>query len=64
MMAEGTYVVGIEPANCGVEGRAAERRAGTLEFIEPGEERQFEVQIEVIDGAGNIQSAIAQHRLA
>jgi hypothetical protein len=64
MMAEGTYVVGIEPANCGVEGRDAERRAGTLEFIEPGEERHFEVQIEVVDGAENIASAIARNGLA
>ncbi len=64
MMAEGAYVVGIEPANCGVEGRDVERRAGTLEFIEPGEERHFEVQIEIIDGAGNIGSAIALNRLA
>ena len=64
MMAEGSYVVGLEPANCGVEGRDAERRAGTLEFLEPGEERHFEVQIEVIDGAEKIASAIARNRLA
>ncbi len=63
MMGEGTYVLGIEPANCGVEGREAEKRAGTLEFLDAGEERSFEVQIGVIDGEKEIQSVIAENRL-
>ncbi len=32
MMGEGLYVVGLEPANCHVEGRAAERARGTLQI--------------------------------
>jgi hypothetical protein len=63
MMGEGTYVMGIEPANCGVGGRESERRAGTLEFLGPGEERSFEVQIGVIDGEKEIASVIAENRL-
>jgi hypothetical protein len=63
MMGEGTYVLGIEPANCGVEGRESERRAGTLQFLEPGEERAFEVQIGVAQGEEEMAGIIARHRL-
>jgi hypothetical protein len=63
MMGEGTYVMGIEPANCGVGGRESERRAGTLEFLDPGEERCFEVQIGVADGEEEIANVISRHRL-
>ena len=49
MTGEGTYVLGMEPANCGVAGRAAERRSGTLEFLAPGEQRGFELQIGVLE---------------
>ena len=45
MMGQGTYVVGMEPANCHVEGRDKERARGTLQFIEPGEEREFDLEI-------------------
>ncbi len=48
MMGEGTYVAGMEPANCLVQGRAKERERGTLQFIEPGELREFRVDIGVI----------------
>jgi hypothetical protein len=50
MVAEGEYVLGFEPANCLVEGRAKERERGTLEFIEPGETKEFVVHIGVLDG--------------
>lgn len=48
MMGEGTYVVGMEPANCLVQGRARERERGTLQFIEPGETREFHLEIGVL----------------
>ncbi len=47
MMGQGTYVLGLEPANCHVLGRKAEREGGTLQFLEAGEQRRFRVQIEV-----------------
>jgi hypothetical protein len=50
MVAEGEYVLGFEPANCLVEGRAKERERGTLQFLEPGETREFLVHIGVLDG--------------
>jgi hypothetical protein len=50
MMGCGFYAVGMEPANCLVGGRAKERAQGTLQFLAPGEERHFLVQIGVVDG--------------
>jgi hypothetical protein len=45
MMGEGEYVCGIEPANCKVYGRAAERAAGRLQTIAPGASRTFSVTL-------------------
>jgi len=50
MMGEGTYVLGIEPANCGViEGRAAARRRGDLPQLRPGEGRTYVLEVEVVE---------------
>ena len=48
MMGQRDYVVGMEPANCRVEGRAQERASGRLSFIEPGEELRFNLEIGVL----------------
>jgi hypothetical protein len=40
------YVLGLEPANCSVLGRAADRAAGTLPVLEPGQRRTTELRIE------------------
>lgn len=53
-MGEGEYVLGIEPCNCHVEGRAKARKDGDLEFIKPGEIRRFNLEVEVIKGADKI----------
>lgn len=53
-MGEGEYVLGIEPCNCRVEGRAKERKGGTLEFIKPGEVRKFNLEVEILDGMDKI----------
>lgn len=51
MPGAGVHVLGIEPANCYVEGRSAEREKGTLDTLQPGESRTYELSIEVsIDG--------------
>jgi hypothetical protein len=47
MCGEGMHVLGIEPANCRVGGRAAERAAGRLKVIEPGERKTFELELTV-----------------
>jgi hypothetical protein len=49
MMGEGSYVVGIEPANCnGLGGRAATRQNGALPFLSPGENREYCLDLEII----------------
>jgi hypothetical protein len=47
MLGTGMYVTGLEPANCGLAGRAAEREAGTLEILQPGASRRCGVSIRV-----------------
>jgi hypothetical protein len=47
MLRAGMYVTGLEPANCGLAGRAAERAAGALPVLEPGETRRFDLAIHV-----------------
>lgn len=49
-MGFGTYVLGLEPANCHVEGRAAERSKGTLQVLQPGEQRAYHLELGVLDG--------------
>ena len=45
MLGEGTYVVGMEPGNCSVKGRAAAREAGELVILQPAEKREYELEI-------------------
>ncbi len=45
MMGEGAYVVGIEPANCQVSGRCAEREQGTLQILQPQETRRYRIEV-------------------
>jgi hypothetical protein len=54
MMGQGTYVVGLEPANCYVAGRAAEREAGTLEMLKPGEEKSVSLRVSVLSGVAEV----------
>lgn len=46
--ASGMNVLGIEPANCHVEGRTAEREKGTLITLQPGETREYRLELSVI----------------
>jgi len=54
MMGEGDYVLGLEPCNSIVEGRAKARNQGLLEFIKPGATRKFNIEIEVLEGMDRI----------
>lgn len=51
MNGQGTYVVGLEPGNCRVEGRHRERERGTLVFLAPGETREYHIEIGVMNSA-------------
>ncbi len=57
MVGEGEYVMGMEPGNCHVEGRAKERERGTLQTVSPGEERDFQLEIGVLAGGSEIEAA-------
>jgi hypothetical protein len=47
MTGEGTYVLGLEPATCRVEGQTAEEDAGRLVYLEPGETRTHQLEFEI-----------------
>ena len=49
MLAEGTYVLGVEPSTNGPEGRAAAREAGALRVLSPGEQAHYGVELRVCD---------------
>jgi len=50
MPGEGAYVMGLEPSNCWVDGRDAERKNRTLQYLRPGEKRTARLEIGVLDG--------------
>lgn len=57
-MGYGTYVLGLEPANCHVDGRAAERASGRLLQLQPGETRDYRLEIGVLDGAQEMEAFV------
>jgi hypothetical protein len=44
----GEYVLGLEPANCRTYGRKLSREKGELEFIEPGEVKEYTVELNIL----------------
>lgn len=50
----GTYVCGLEPANCRVEGRAKDRREGRLKYLAGGEKAVYDLEIGVLSGPEEI----------
>ncbi len=57
-MGEGEYVMGMEPCNCYVGGRVDPRNNKTLEYLEPGEIRKFDLTIELLNGTKEIDAFI------
>lgn len=62
-MTAGDYVTGIEPANAWVQGRAAEREAGRLRFLEAWESVEYEVEFGVLAGFRAINEFAEAHSL-
>lgn len=54
------FVLGLEPANCRVAGRRAEREHGTLQVLHPGETREFALELRVLDGRREVTEALAE----
>ena len=48
-LTQGTYVAGLEPANCFGRGRADDRERGTLKFLEPGQKQTYNLEVGVLD---------------
>lgn len=53
-MGNGDYVAALEPANCYPEGRTAIRNRGMLQYLQPGEIREFDLEFSIINGKGQI----------
>jgi len=51
----GEYVLGLEPGNCDVLGRAHARQNGTLRFLRPGETKQHRMTVEITEGSSAIE---------
>jgi hypothetical protein len=60
MLSETDYVVGIEPANTPVADRASLRSQGRLLMLEPGETREMELEIGVLEGMAAIDGFVAE----
>ncbi|HHX64947.1 MAG TPA: aldose 1-epimerase family protein [Chloroflexi bacterium] len=60
MVGAGTYVTGLEPANCLVEGRDKDRQRGILQFLEPGEQREYLLEIGVLADNAEIDAMAAR----
>ncbi len=54
MMDSGTYVLGMEPANCLVMGRPHDRNSGILQYLEPGVKREYHLDLGVLSNAAEI----------
>jgi hypothetical protein len=63
MVGEKEYILGLEPANCLVGGRAKERELETLQQLEPGERREFLLHIGILDGAQALEQFIKEKKL-
>ena len=53
---QGEYVLGMEPSNCFVTGRADAREKGTLHYIDAGESKNFDITIEIVSGIDNLRA--------
>ena len=49
MMGKTDYVLGLEPANCTPDGRDVLRKNGTLQFINPNEQKTTNVTFKFIE---------------
>lgn len=57
MLNEGEYVLGVEPGNCYPIGRSSAEKEGSVVTLAPGEKRQTDLRIEILDGAAAIEAA-------
>ena len=64
MLAHGTYVMGMEPANCPtIEGRIEAAKRGTLPFLEAGESKTYDLEFEVLTHQAELDAIFAGTQL-
>jgi hypothetical protein len=59
MLGEGDYVLGIEPVNTIILNRAELKSRGRLPMLEPGEVREMELELGVLEGQSEINRFVA-----
>jgi hypothetical protein len=62
VMSDQNYVVGLEPGNVPIEGRARAREEGTLVILAPGEERRTSLRLTLHNTLAGL--AAARERIA
>ena len=61
--AEGASIMGLEPSNAPVEGRAQARAGDVLETLKPGEAREYHVELTVLADNAEVTQAGETHGL-
>jgi len=61
-MGEQDYVVGLEPCNCGVEGRRLDEEQGLLDRLRPGESRRTSLEFGAITNEKEVRALRAARR--
>lgn len=61
-MGEQDYVVGLEPCNCGVEGRRLDEEQGLLDRLRPGESRRTSLEFGAITDEKEVRALRAARR--
>jgi hypothetical protein len=61
-MGEGEYALGVEPCNCHVGGRLDSLEKNMLEYLKPGESKNFDVEVEIVSGLHRFQALENQIR--
>jgi hypothetical protein len=62
MLSAGDYVVGLEPVNTRIANRSELRAKRLLPMIEPGEVREMDLEVGVLEGAAEIDDFLAEVR--
>jgi hypothetical protein len=58
----GRNVVEVGPSNCKCFGRKSEKEAGTLEYLEPGEIRNYQIQFKVLSNQNELELAVKAYQ--
>lgn len=59
---KGEYVTGIEPGTNPPIGQAKARKENQLTFLAPGERKEYDLELEVMDGEKNIQEFLKKNK--